>query len=112
MSHYVGQPVYLDPRRSRHIGKSIITKSFKNCITDLCLNMGFDFQKYRRPLVMGSIFAMLSLVYTFRLDLIGDISKEKQDLLRQTDVSGSNKIKETIRETQLDYFRNLSGEKK
>lgn len=47
-----------------------------------------------------------------RLDLIGDISKEKQDLLRQTDVSGSNKIKETIRETQLDYFRNLSGEKK
>nr|XP_027215890.1 uncharacterized protein LOC113808624 [Penaeus vannamei] len=94
------------------LGKASLRNPLKTALPISVLNMGFDFQKYRRPLVMGSIFAMLSLVYTFRLDLIGDISKREKDLLRQTDVSGSNKIKETIRETQLDYFRNLSGEKK
>ncbi|KAG7165258.1 hypothetical protein Hamer_G024935 [Homarus americanus] len=73
---------------------------------------GIDSVKYKRPLLLGGILAIMSIGYTYRLELIGDISKEKEALFQQTDVDGSSKIKNSIRETHLEYFRSLTRDKK
>lgn len=71
-----------------------------------------DIGKYRRPVLLGSMVAMLSLTYHFRRELIGDISDDQKALYHQVDVDGSNKIKESIKETHMAFFKSLSGDKK
>lgn len=47
-----------------------------------------------------------------RHELIGDLSKDKAALFQQTDMEGTQKIKENIRETQADFFKSIVQGKK
>lgn len=55
---------------------------------------------------------MMSLVYKYRHELIGDLSKDRAALYQQTDMEGSQKIKENIQEAQADFFKGLMQGKK
>lgn len=68
--------------------------------------------KYHRPILLASAVAMMSLVYKYRHELIGDLSKDRAALYQQTDMEGSQKIKENIQEAQADFFKGLMQGKK
>lgn len=74
--------------------------------------MTSGFSKFRRPILLGGAVAMMSLVYTFRHELIGDLTQERAALFQQTDQEGTQKLKENIREAHASFFKSLMQGKK
>lgn len=55
--------------------------------------------------MLGGVVATIYLVYSYRHELIGDISQDKKALYQQLDVEGSKLIKESIKENRDAIFK-------
>ncbi|KAK3871018.1 hypothetical protein Pcinc_023814 [Petrolisthes cinctipes] len=73
--------------------------------------MGFEFTKYRGPILLGGVIATLSLAYNFRMELIGDLSQEKAILHKQTDENDVKKIRASIREYHMNHLKSSNPDK-
>ncbi|KAK4310589.1 hypothetical protein Pmani_017845 [Petrolisthes manimaculis] len=73
--------------------------------------MGFEFTKYRGPILLGSVIATLSLAYNFRMELIGDLSQEKAVLHQQTDENDAKRIRAHIRDYHMNLMKSSNPDK-
>ncbi|KAK7024217.1 hypothetical protein SK128_023345 [Halocaridina rubra] len=64
--------------------------------------------KYKRMLMLGTIFGSLVVGYQYRRELIGDLSQEQNELYRHVDKDSNKKIKEAIRETRMEFLNKKS----